>query len=163
MNDGKWNVSTIDSMSRKALRLEQSNLLRDLEISETYLYLEEADFNYYCDRYIAITEELYGSRPFLRLLFDRESNRRIDQLIRRRILARGRPVPVGASLTTAIRFADLFGLTLRKQIKAMVGDYVVEINRISNENRPLTAKWQVLKRPLTVIWDYVCAPFKVQP
>ena len=78
------------------------------------------------------------------------------------------------SLTAISRFADFFGLGLRKEIKAMVGDYDVEIKRIyTKEKRPLAAKWQVAlawgytfwyvcKRPISVVWDYVFGSLKAK-
>lgn len=47
------------------------------------------------------------------------------------------------ALTRLIRLADLCPLTLRKELKAMAGDYDAERRRLHAEGRPWAAKWNV--------------------
>lgn len=42
-----------------------------------------------------------------------------------------------------VKFADLFSIGTRKAIKAMAGDYDVEVRRLRRERRPAMAKWNV--------------------
>lgn len=53
----------------------------------------------------------------------------------------GRKVRQTLSLVGLVRFADWWGLDLRKRIKALAGDYDAEIRRLCREDRYLTARW----------------------
>lgn len=54
-----------------------------------------------------------------------------------------------ASLKAMSHFADFFPLELRKRIKALAGDYEVEIKRLHKEKRYKTARWNKV-----LAWGY---------
>jgi hypothetical protein len=59
---------------------------------------------------------------------------------------RSEPEP---TLQGLFRFADWFGLNTRKAIKALAGDYEVEIRRLRQEGRPGVAQWNSV-----LAWGY---------
>lgn len=61
-----------------------------------------------------------------------------------RVVSRRKP-----PLRGLVRFADLFGLETRKAIKAMAGDYHVEIRRLRRERRWAMARWNAV-----LAWGY---------
>lgn len=59
-----------------------------------------------------------------------------------------------------VKFADLFGLDTRKKIKAMAGDYAVEIRRLRRERRYFTAKWNCFLAWGYALWFAVWTPLE---
>lgn len=75
------------------------------------------------------------------------------------------------SLKNISNFADFFGLELRKRIKAVAGDFEVEIQRLHKEKRFRTAKWNkalawsyafwyVIRGPIDWLAEAVIKPWK---
>lgn len=62
------------------------------------------------------------------------------------------------SLKGISNFADFFGLGLRKRIKAVAGDYEVEIKRLHKEKRYKTAKWNKALAWSYAIWYVLRGP-----
>lgn len=57
-------------------------------------------------------------------------------------------------------FADIFSMGLRKRLRAMVGDYQTDINRLYEEGRDKTAAWNKLLAWATAFYYIVCAPIE---
>lgn len=79
--------------------------------------------------------------------------------------------PTKPSLQPICDFADLFGLQVRKKIKAVAGDYDEEIARLHKQRRYKTAQWNrilawgyailyVLRGPLDWVTDYLISAVK---
>jgi hypothetical protein len=75
------------------------------------------------------------------------------------------------SLTALSNFADIFGLQIRKRIKALAGDYDEEIGRLYKQRQYKTAQWNrilawgyaiwyVLRGPLDWVTDYLISAVK---
>jgi hypothetical protein len=62
-------------------------------------------------------------------------------------------------LRTLARWADCFGLPTRKAIKALVGDYAVEIRRLRRERRKWMARWNVCLAWGFATWYVIRGPF----
>ncbi|QJW85206.1 hypothetical protein HK414_22560 [Ramlibacter terrae] len=63
------------------------------------------------------------------------------------------------SLHGLVRFADLFGLDLRKNLKALAGDYDAEIRRLHAEKRYRMAAWNKLLAWAFAFWYVLRGPF----
>ena len=63
------------------------------------------------------------------------------------------------SLAGIYNFADFFGLDLRKRIKALAGDFEVEIIRLQSERRFKTAKWNKALAWGYAVWYVLRGPF----
>ena len=50
-----------------------------------------------------------------------------------------------------VRLADIFGLGLRREIKAMAAEFEVEIKRLRRERRPAMARWNIILAWATAI------------
>lgn len=81
--------------------------------------------------------------------------------------------PLKPKLEQLTKFADLFGLNLRKRLKALVGDYGVEIERLHRAGDYKMARWQktlawgyalwyVARGPIDMAVGYVVGFFKVK-
>ena len=77
---------------------------------------------------------------------------------RRRWLVVGKNRSRTASLKGLIRFADLFGLGTRRSIKALAGDYDIEIRRLLRERRPHMARWNAGSAWGYALWSVLGAP-----
>lgn len=82
-------------------------------------------------------------------LFDRVWRARTNQ----------KPKPITPSLKSISNFADFFGLGLRKKIKAMAGDFDIEIQRLRKEKRFKTAKWNKALAWGYAVWYVLRGPF----
>lgn len=67
---------------------------------------------------------------------------------------RKRPPP----LRGLTRFADLFGLADRKVVKAIAGDFDVEIRRLRRERRPWVARWNICLAWGCALWCVFRSP-----
>lgn len=76
--------------------------------------------------------------------------------LRRRLSTTSRSRP---PLRSLVRIADLFGIGTRKAIKAMAGDYDVEIRRLRRERRSAAAKWNVMLAWGTALSILLRSPF----
>lgn len=65
----------------------------------------------------------------------------------------------GPPLRGLVRFADWFGLDTRKAIKALAGDFSVEIRRLRRERRDYVANWNLILAWGYAIWYVFRAPF----
>lgn len=63
------------------------------------------------------------------------------------------------SLNRVSNFADFWGLGLRKRIKAVAGDYDVEVKRLHKEKRYRMAKWNVVLAWGYAIWYVLRGPY----
>ena len=79
--------------------------------------------------------------------------KRVTKLCRKGNVERNIP-----SLQHISNFADLFGLGLRKKIKAMAGDFDLEIKRLHKAKRSKTAKWNKALAWGYAVWYVVRGP-----
>lgn len=62
------------------------------------------------------------------------------------------------NLKNLTRFADFFGLGLRKRLKAMAGDFDAEISRLHKQHRYVAAKWNKCLAWSYAIWYVLRGP-----
>ena len=136
MNDDKDGVKTFNDYGQY-LEWERTFVSSPPSLSGACKFLLKRKIFYFVDKRLSIDDE------FLHILTHLPSTQwfvRVWFALTRRAPRNRKASPVRG----IVRLADIFGLGLRREIKAMAAEFEVEIKRLHRERRPAMARWNII-------------------